>query len=327
MFIIKKIITYPYTKKVNCNYNGSMEYEQHPNLAQPVDILKMLKETYVSSVIKSTDAELLWPTTDSDEAVEALVRNLRMVLDQAFGKAYLDEPATVSGIAYQADRHGNPTGAEVYFDGKELIYCGPTVQAIDNVPQIVIEFYDAEAYDHTDASLEEIYYMPPKGIEKFDITPAEKIIDIVARHTVQSRRLLSSPDFLQAPTSIQHDIMADVVHAFNDDVGSYLGVLHEIEAWRFMGSYDDMPLSYIDSLSDQTLLEVTDRSVLLGKYIGCLFPEIRDQPGKGFDSINDFQLSQGAPCMSFRDDDHRATYIIPLDAITKITTIEEFEET
>lgn len=304
-----------------------MEYEQHPNLAQPVDILKMLNETYVSSVIKNTNAELLWPTTDSDEAVEALIRNLRMVLEQAFGDDYLDEPATVNGIAYQADHQGNPTGDEVYFYGKELIYCGPTVQVIDDIPQVVIELYDDKACDHTDASLEKIYYMLPKGIDKFDISPTEKIIDIIARHTVQSRRLLSSTEFLQAPASRQRGIMAEVVLAFNDDVGPYLGVLHQIEAWRFMGSYDDMPLSYADSLSDQTLLRAADRFIILGKYIGCQFPEVDDQPGKGFGSIDDFQLSQGSPCMSFRDEERQATYVVPIDAITKITTIEEYEET
>ena len=327
MFIIKKIITYPYTKKVNCNYNGVMEYEQHPNLVQPVDMLKMLKETYVSSVIKNTNAELLWPTTDSDEAVEALIRNFRMVLDQAFGKNYLDEPATVNGIAYQADRRGNPTGTEVYFYGKELIYYGPTMQSIDDVPQIVIKFYDAEAYDDDSNPVETIYYMAPKDIEKFDITPTEKLIDIIAHHTVQSRRLLSSPDFVQAPVSIQHDILELVGGVFDEDVREYRHLLLEVKTRHYMDIYDGMPMSLVYSLFEPHQLDHKDQITLLGRYVSCQFPEIMDQPDKHFDSIHDLNLSDGVPCMIFRDEDLRVTYVVPSGAITEINVIEEFEET
>ena len=304
-----------------------MEYEPHPNLAKTVDILKILRETYVSSVIKSTNDTLLWPTTDSNEMVEALIRNLRMVLEQAFGNNYLDELATVNGIAYQADRSGNPTGNEVYFYGKELVHYGPTVQSIDDVPQVVIKFYDSEAYDDDINTVETIYYMAPKDIEKFEIIPTEKLIDIITHHTVQSRRFLSNADFLQAPASIQHDVLTMVMNAFDEDAQEYHHLLIELKTKRYMDIYDDMPMDLVYSLFEPLQLDHKDQIVLLGRYVGCQFPEIMDQPDKHFDSIDDFQLSDGVPCMIFRDEDSRITYVVPGGSITEINVIEEFEET
>ncbi len=310
-----------------CNYNSAMDYEPRPGAERIVNMLRILNSHTVSAVIERANYEL-WQSLVTNADLKALTGKYQQELQRVIGENYAEERATVTGLAYTTDYRDNPTGSEVFFRRKKLIYSGPSVQAIANVPQLVFEFYvDDEAYDDDGRIIETVYYMLPEDMRELEIIPAEKLFDIISKHITQSRQQLSSDDFLQAPTGVQHDILASVLDAFNNDVQPYLDVLHDIEANRFMGTYDDMPMSFADSLVDKSILDVTHQFMLLGKYTGSVFPEISDQPDIGFSSVDDFYLSHGAPCMEFRDDDNRATYVIPIDAITKITTIEEFEET
>lgn len=309
------------------NYTSVMEYEPRPNAEQIINMLSILNNYTVSAVIERANYELKQPVVGIDKT-EELTKKYQQELQRAIGTDYAEQNATVTGLAYTDDYHNNPTGCEVFFRRKKLIYSGPTVQTISKVPTVVFEFYaDDEVYDDRGNVIETVYFMLPEDIRELEIVLTENLLDIISQHINQSRQQLSTDEFLQAPTSVQRDILASINDTFNNDVQVYRGLLFDIEAERFMGTFDDMPMSFADSLVDQLVLETPHQFMLLGKYNGSLFPEINDLPNKGFDSIDDFYLSHGAPCMQFRDDDNRATYVVPLDAITRIVIIEDFEET
>ncbi|MBC7868780.1 hypothetical protein H7X69_01195 [Candidatus Saccharibacteria bacterium] len=302
-----------------------MEYEPHSAFEQSINMLNILSNDTVRSVIERANYELQ-KTVRTDAHLQMLTEKYQQELQRAIGKDYSEENATVTGLAYTDDHRNNPTGYEVFFRKKRLVYYGPTVQIVSDVPQLVFEFYvDDDAYDKDGNVIETIYYMLPEDIRELEIIPSESLFDIIKQQVAQSRQLLSSDDFLQAPTNVQHDVLANIVDTFNNHTQNYLGVLHEIEAERFMGEYDDMPMSLEDSLVDQSLLDASYRIKLRGYYTGSQFAESSDQPNKSFNSIDDFTLSHSAPCMNFRDEDNRASYVVPIDAITKIAVIEDFE--
>ncbi len=301
-----------------------MEYERHAPCEQPVNVLDILKTDRVRSLIKLAN-DNLQSSRFSPGNVGEFVRKYQHAIEAALGRDYTEGEATVTGTAYLAGTTEQPD--VMFFENKKLIFCGTSVQTIDSGPEVVFEFFEeVEDGDDTDP-IETIYYMLPDDIDKLEITPTETLCGILSHHANQSRRLLAYDGFFDAPTRVQHEILSMIITHFNSDTKAYIGEEHLVQATRYMSVYDDMPMSLSDSYFDQTTLDPSDRFAPHGTYTGSVFAERCDQPSDGFNSIDQFKLSRGTPCMLLRDDARRATYVVPIDAITEADVIEDFTQT
>lgn len=306
----------------NFNYNKEVENESHPNFERRFDVLKRLKDPSVSFVIDLINYALPkhggYTANNKDFILEC-----QGLLDRSLGKECSEGMATVTGVAYTADNFDDYPDHELLFcKADTLVYNGLTVQTINGTPQVVIELYDpTNTYDEQGFIIESSYYMLPKDIEELEIMPYKKLASIIKYHVNKSRLKLSSPEFLQAPLDIQRQELAIIIHDFNESTLDYFKSSLVIETKRYMCALRDMPINLDASLVNQDQLDPSAQSVIFGEYIGAHFPEISDQPDIQFDSLADFALCQGAPCLMIRNDTDNATYSVPAGAITEIDVI------
>ncbi len=308
------------------NYNYVMdhkEYEPRPGAERTVDLLKTINNDAVSSIIRRANRDIQYPLVTTSE-LELLTERYQQEIIDVIDKDYSDENATVTGVAYTIDQTGNPSGQITCFYRKRMIYDGPTVQAIAGVPEIVFELYEYRVGDSGNIT-EDIYYMLPEDIRELEVNLSDKLFDSIAQHVDQSRQLLTSSDFLDRSTPDQHAILASILYVFHEDIRSRADKFLGVETERFMSAYDDIPVGLTDSVTDQSKMKVSKRFVPLGKYIDSVFPETINRPYVHFDSLHDFPISKGTPCMRVRDDNQGVTYVVPTGAITRLVVIDNLE--
>ncbi len=301
-----------------------MEYEPHAPCEQPVNVLEILNTNRLRSLIELAN-DNLQSSRPSPGDVGKLVHKYQQAIEAALGRDFTEGEATVTGTAYPAGATEQADG--IFFENKILIFCGTSVQAVESGPEVTLEFYEEIEDDDDVNQIETIYYMLPADIDKLEVIPAETLSGILSHHANQSHRLLAYDGFFDAPTRVQHEILSMIISDFNSDTKAYIGEEHLVQATRYMSVYDDMPMSLSDSFFDQTALYPSDRFAPHGTYVGSVFAERCDQPDEGFNSIDQFKLSHGTPCMLLRDDARRATYVVPIDAITEAVVIEDFTQT
>ena len=182
-------------------------------------------------------------------------------------------------------------------------------------------FIDQYSCLHFDRNNRSIIIMSNEGTSGPEHSKAEQPIDIISKQIDQSHVRLVDEKFFRLATEIQLDILASILNRFREATKHLENKMYEIETKRFMGFYPGLEMSLADSLDDRSDCSPAHYAVLRGTFIGRSFPEVIDQPERHFNSPTDFDLSGGVPCMSFRDDTNEVTYVIPIDAITRLDSV------
>lgn len=299
-----------------------MEYEPQPSTEHSIDLLSVLNHHTVVRVIESANDQLRQHRADIN-TIENLTDEYDLKIRATIGADYFDREAITTGLVYTIDQRGNLTKDRLFLNQRKLIFYGPAVRTIDKNPEVVFEFCDQETTDYDETNVQSTYYMLPEDITQLELIPILTLSGVLKQHGKRAKEITSRPDFFLLSADDQYELLQTIVDEIDDDTNELIGFTYEVDAKYFMATYDDMPLSLEDTYSDQRQLDQSLKFTPQGTYEGVTFAEIIARPDECIESLEDFSLSNGTPCMQLRSDAHKVTYLVPIDALETINPVDD----
>lgn len=300
-----------------------MEFPSHTTEETAVNILDTLKDDNVNAAIEVANYRLRYAHL-ANEDMDQIISSCSGKVDYEIGEGYLEGNAVVTGLIYETDDEGLPNGSKRTIKDKSLIYFGADVQIVRDEPEIVlvlVESLDDDAFRQGDIT--NVYFALPENLSKLEIKMTETVDDILSHYAAQCASQLTSDQFHAAGMPEQQNHLEHIINLLTKDLKAYEGATLRTETDYYTGMYDGMPLSLENSYVDQSDNAPEACVAPTGKYIGCMFAELIDQPDRRFDTENGFHLSHNSPCILLRDEARQTTYFVPIADIYETTIVDD----
>ena len=293
-----------------------MEREKPPKPGRYIDIVDDINNISVLDLFNTAN-QLLAECIGRDYLMDGVAREYIDRIDNLISKTLIGHVAIVSGSFYQED------GLEQNISKLTkcpIIYDGVSFCILENgTPCLLLKFHEEVWSNKDEQPTKRSMYTQPAELTGFLIPHVEVMSDRIDNAETKVLDALANSEFFSLSIKEQHKMLNLILTMFESDAGLVKGSQLNVKSIYYMSRHDDdLANGLLSEIYGQFELPVDQRIDFSGRYVGCIFPELIDNPEKKFNSMGDFYISGGSPFVVLRDVDRLTTYAIPVDSILSV---------